>query len=407
MRKKINIFVALFICIILLMLQGCNERVSVPPWEQDNNPEVKITATPQVGGSGIEYSLVPDQCPSPCRVYVPVGAEFGISVNAYNPGGVKSLSILATNDADGQILYSVEETSSPDSNNKVPKSLFIIGHNGAGGFGNQRIHFKLDSMSSNVTVKATALNYNGMSTTMIAYYRPLGRIKATLEVSKKIIQPGEEVRLTWDTEYAHWPIELVDATQGISLNPPNESHFMTIHPSAPQTKYVLRASNFIYEHCAAEDKMTCPGAEHIEKSVVVAQGSQPPDTSQNNEPIRIELIGQPTAPGINIQIRPYKSEPFMSTVKLQQIEFPLDNISIFLVGGIKLPKLYQTTNDCLDPAKYVYLPPGGRTTPQQMKEVYGSETPTFYSGSYLIACVEPKDIDQKIDSVGVLITRAP
>jgi hypothetical protein len=378
--------VTLLLCSVVLVIQGCKEeRVSVPPPGQDKAPNVTIHALASGGSGQIEEPEI-SYCPSPCKSFVTLGTYLLITADAINPGGVQKFRATITQG--GSTLYTVETTGSYDANNKVPKSLSIIGSNGAGGIGSNPLLIHISNMSSEVTVTATAVNFNGMPKTITAIYAPLGHVKADISASSTSIDAGQQVILSYHTEFAHYPIEITNyGTASLSGD-------VSVYPTKT-TKYTLIASNFIYKHCTLPQ---CEGAEQVKKSVTVTV-KQPPQPPQP-QTMRINLQAQPMGPQGGFQPFVYT---FVGTVSLQQIELPTD-AGNFWVAAIKLPKLGYTTDYCGDATKYVLLPTDSRTTPQQMKEIYGSETPTISPGGRIVACVSPKPGVAIGSSVGVLIT---
>ena len=82
------------------------------------------------------------------------GHQFALGAVAHNPGGVKYLR-LSLNTTDTTSL-----TVAPDANGQVPTTIGILGSNGAGAPGDQKIVFQNTGAT---VVIATATNFNGES----------------------------------------------------------------------------------------------------------------------------------------------------------------------------------------------------------------------------------------------------
>jgi hypothetical protein len=85
---------------------------------------------------------------------------------------VKEFRLHITRGQSGTTLYDVTATASPNGSGQVPVSLGIMGHNKAGGPGNEELRLAFDGgklgcpTSGTLTVAATAKNFNNQTTTL-------------------------------------------------------------------------------------------------------------------------------------------------------------------------------------------------------------------------------------------------
>lgn len=399
LRKRFFAVSASFSFLTWLCISGCAPtRISVPSAAQDKAPVITVHAVASGGSGQIEKpEMTSANCPSPCVSYVTEGTDLLTTVDAKNPaGGVKSLDVKITESSTGSPLLSVRTSAVPDSNGKVPTSLAIVGHNGAGGIGGEPLRTLMPPKPEwpVVAVAVSASNFNNMTSDYRAVYSVLKPIDINLTADKTVVNQGEPVVLHWTTLNASPPVYInqVGYAEAYGL--------ATVWPTPPWTRYTLTAMNFIYQNCQLPDKSQCQGAELKRQSLSVTVNPAPTPQPEPTKPQtqRIELQGQPMGLG---GFRPYRYV-FGGTVHLSEIALP--NGGNPWVAAIKLPKMGYSTADCGNPSRYVLLETDSHTTPSQLKDLYGEEIPTFSAGGWIAACVSPKQGMNEQESVGVLIT---
>lgn len=145
--------------IALLALAACAPGRVTPPAPIHDSPPTITIAYADITGLG----PVPPTNPGYTRytatteIDMPLKAtnhQIALWAVANNPGGVKYLR-LSVNTTDTTSL-----TVSPDANGQVPPTIGIVGSNGAGAPGDQKITFV--NTGANVVV-ATATNFNNQS----------------------------------------------------------------------------------------------------------------------------------------------------------------------------------------------------------------------------------------------------
>jgi hypothetical protein len=130
------------------------------------------------------------------------------------------------------------------------------------------------------------------------------------------------------------------------------------------------------------------------------------------KPMRIELL--PQSMGTEGGLRPYSYNNELGNFKLEQIELPTNGGNNWL-SAIKFPRPGYSTDYCdSDDSKYVILRVGQKTSPDQLKAIYGSESPVFTPNSKIFACASPKPLIEngqivgymgnENSSIGILIT---
>ncbi len=175
MKERYNLtLTGTVICILIIMtsllIQGCDEdRVPIPPADQDHLPIIDVNAVASGGGEIQIPEAGSEKCTSPCRSYVSINANLVFTIYAKNPGGVRTLSVTISQD--GNILYNVNRSSTPDSQNKVLTTLSILGTDGAGGIGSNPLLVNMKTQQTEVKVEVTAINFNSQpSSYTITYY---------------------------------------------------------------------------------------------------------------------------------------------------------------------------------------------------------------------------------------------
>jgi hypothetical protein len=156
--------------VILSVSQGCNDDlVSIPPADKDKAPIITVNALASGGSGQIQYPEASHAtCPGPCNSYVTLNTDLVLVIAANNPGGVQHLGVVVSQD--GQTT-SVENESAPDSNNKVPPKLGILGSYGAGKIGSNPLLYHMNKPTTKVGVVVSATNYNNMTSLYaITYY---------------------------------------------------------------------------------------------------------------------------------------------------------------------------------------------------------------------------------------------
>lgn len=166
----------------------------MPPYEQDKPPIITIDGIPRFQSGQIDESEIT----STSTAYVTLGTKLQITGNAYNPvGGVKTFSI--TIKKGDNIIYSVKTVSSPDTNNKVPIQLVILGNDGATGPGGNPIVIDMTETGIGLAkVTAIAENYNGMQTSLEITYIRLGPITFRFNAIPNSIESGQHSTLSWE-----------------------------------------------------------------------------------------------------------------------------------------------------------------------------------------------------------------
>ena len=146
------------IFVSLLSVAACNDdRVPIPPAQQDKAPVISVNAVASGGSGQIQYpEAMPSSCASPCKDAVRLTDENGTAdvvliINAKNPGGVKDLSVVVSQNGP---LYTAATSSTPDAQNRVPTTLTIAGTNNAGGIGSNPLLIHLDKIKTSATVVA-------------------------------------------------------------------------------------------------------------------------------------------------------------------------------------------------------------------------------------------------------------
>jgi hypothetical protein len=157
---------------LLLALSGCATGLVTPPTpNHDSLPTITIGYA-DITGLGPVPPTNPDYTRDTATTEIDVptkgtGHQFALWASAHNPGGVKYLR-LSVNTTDTTTLV-----IAPDANGQVPTTIGIIGSNGAGAPGDQKITFQ--NTGANVVV-ATATNFNGGSShitiTFVAHQPP-------------------------------------------------------------------------------------------------------------------------------------------------------------------------------------------------------------------------------------------
>jgi len=166
-RARLQLSIAL-----LLTLAACAPGRVTPPSPTHDSPPTITVDYADIAGLG----PVPPTNPSYTRetttteIDMPTkGTDHQIALwaTAHNPGGVKYLR-LSVNTTDTTSL-----TVAPDANGQVPPTIGIVGSDGAGAPGDQKITFL--NTGANVVV-ATATNFNNQSShitiTFVAHQLP-------------------------------------------------------------------------------------------------------------------------------------------------------------------------------------------------------------------------------------------
>jgi hypothetical protein len=157
---------------LLTALVACAPgRVTPPPPARDAPPTITVGYA-DITGLGPTPPTNPsyDRITSTAEIDLPTKAtahQFALWVAAHNPGGVKYVR-LSVNTTDTTSL-----TVPLDANGQAPVTIGIVGSNGAGAPGDQKIGFP--NIGANVVV-ATATNFNGVSShitiTFVAHQPP-------------------------------------------------------------------------------------------------------------------------------------------------------------------------------------------------------------------------------------------
>jgi hypothetical protein len=157
---------------LLLALTACAPGLVTPPTPAKDALPIITVAYADITGLG----PVPPTNPNYTRytatteIDMPLKAtnhQIALWAAAHNPGGVKYLR-LSVNTTDTTSL-----TVAPDANGQVPTTIGIVGSNGSGALGDQKITFL--NTGANVVV-ATATNFNNQSShitiTFVAHALP-------------------------------------------------------------------------------------------------------------------------------------------------------------------------------------------------------------------------------------------
>lgn len=156
----------------LLALAACAPGRVTPPSPIHDSPPTVTVGYADITGLG----PIPPTNPTYTRetttteIDMPLKAtnhQIALWATAHNPGGVKYLR-LSVNTTDTTSL-----TVAPDANGQVPPTIGVVGSDGAGAPGDQKITFL--NTGANVVV-ATATNFNGGSShitiTFVAHALP-------------------------------------------------------------------------------------------------------------------------------------------------------------------------------------------------------------------------------------------
>ncbi len=164
MLSKRWISLGLTLATFVLLGSTCRDPyVTVPPAALDKAPTINIHNF-VVAGSG---EVDKDNVGTTESVAVTACTKLMISGYASNPGGVEKFSITISQD--GHTLYHVQGSNAKDANGKVPDFLRILGSDGAGNPGSA-VALTLIMSLKPATVTATAVNFNGQTTTITATY---------------------------------------------------------------------------------------------------------------------------------------------------------------------------------------------------------------------------------------------
>jgi hypothetical protein len=177
----------------------CRDSTVLVPTDplRDKAPTININSF-VVGGSG-EVEENKENVGTTTTVAVTACTELMISGYASNPvGGVEKFSITIVQD--GKTLYQVQGSNTKDASGKAPDFLRILGSDGAGHPGSAvALKFKMSLKPASVT--ATAVNFNGQTTTITVTYvtKPLPPQITTFETTPKdgYIPVGGSATLKW------------------------------------------------------------------------------------------------------------------------------------------------------------------------------------------------------------------
>jgi hypothetical protein len=125
---------------------------------------VTIDAFPSGGGNVEQQDMTMGGI-----VNVDIGTNLLFTGIASNPGGVKLFSIDVLQN--GGTLYSAKIPNTPNSSNKVPNPVRILGTNGSGGAGNQSMI--VNNLTSPVQVVTSASNFGSSSNSFSIIYAPV------------------------------------------------------------------------------------------------------------------------------------------------------------------------------------------------------------------------------------------
>jgi hypothetical protein len=148
---------------LLIIIGGCTNQTPIPPAQNDKAPKISLLPDSIGGTSGAHIYPAIAQSSGPTSSQVigafPASGLYRIVARAFNPGGVKRLSISATR-AGTELFSGV--ASGTESNGTVPDSLQVSESGG------REFLFTLDFGPVIVTTDAT--NFNDMSTHFVATY---------------------------------------------------------------------------------------------------------------------------------------------------------------------------------------------------------------------------------------------
>jgi hypothetical protein len=213
-----------------------------------------VSASPS-GGTGTAQlaSATPSNCASPCKNAVTLSkpnpgendtADMILTVQATNPGGVKSLSLVVSQ---GGPVYTVGTSSAPDAQGRVPETLQIWGTNGAGGIGSDPLLIHLSKFvhaKTSATIVVQASNFNGDQSIYAVTYHAAGHVQASLSVADDHLYDDQKTTVTWTTRNAdQWAID--PPLPGVPL-PLAASGSKEIGPlAAGDHTYTLTASDWL------------------------------------------------------------------------------------------------------------------------------------------------------------------
>jgi len=203
-----KIFKLIFLVAIFLLIQGCDdERVTIPPADQDHLPVISVN-TVASGGGDIQFpEATPSNCSSPCRNYVSMNADLVFTISAKNPGGVKTLSVKISQD--GSVLYNINRSSTPDSQNKVLTALSLLGTDGAGGIGSNPLLVHMRDPKTEVKVEVRAYNF---TSSQPSYYTVIFYVREEIENKIGFQIKGENMKMCIEPKKCEfWLCEGVNA----------------------------------------------------------------------------------------------------------------------------------------------------------------------------------------------------
>jgi hypothetical protein len=250
--SKTFLFVGITLSTFLILGVTCRDTtVPIPAPALDKAPAITINNF-VVGGSGV-VERDKGNVSITTSVLVLVGTELMISGSANNPaGGVQRFSITVAQD--GHTLYTVQGVNTPDASGKVPDVLRILGSDGAGNPGSA-VPLKFIMSEKQATTTATAVNFNGMTTTITITYlpqRPPQITSFTAAPNNGYIPVGGSATLSWTIANCdpscNVAIKAMDGLNYVDLlsdfpnRPANGS--MTVSPTrSTMTRYTLSAQS--------------------------------------------------------------------------------------------------------------------------------------------------------------------
>lgn len=142
----------------LISLGGCTKPTSIPPSNDDKPPQVSLLSASSLPAR-TEPAIAIGAGPTASRQVsiFPANARYKFVARAANPGGVKSLSIVATQA--GATIYSRNVAGSQNNDGTVPDSLSIFDN-----------PLEFNGANGTAIVTADATNFNNMSTHFVVTY---------------------------------------------------------------------------------------------------------------------------------------------------------------------------------------------------------------------------------------------